>query len=459
MRYFSVYDRPLLFASALGVAGMAACEAPLRDFGEPAGGDAGQVGAGAGTGSGAGSGSGANASGGQGSGATSNGGNGGTSVGSGASSTGGVGTIGNGGNGGVPAIVCDADLAACDGACVDLQADAKHCGACGHDCFGGVCDLGTCQPITIAQNQSHLGGIATDGTYVYWTGDTGPGSYFVARRRVDASDAVKTLASSEAAMYGLALSSTKVYWVAAGHVRSCDLPDCDTGPSDAIATVTSGGCSSSLLFAESKQTLFWACSATYNAKDGTLWSLPLPTTTPVPIGPNPADPTLLTSDGTNLYWLNSSTYTNDFQNADGGVLRARLSDGVTTPIVSGLQGDLFGLAVGGGALYFSGGIVNNEAGAIFREPLPNGVASINPLPKFANAYRVGQMVADESYLYFTDLGSGGVGSVSRCPHDTECPMPEVIAPGEASPYAITQDAVSIYWTGVGATGPVRRLAK
>jgi hypothetical protein len=41
--------------------------------------------------------------------------------------------------------------AAPDGPCSnDLQTDAKNCGACGHDCLGGVCSAGTCLPVIAA---------------------------------------------------------------------------------------------------------------------------------------------------------------------------------------------------------------------------------------------------------------------------------------------------------------------
>ncbi len=44
---------------------------------------------------------------------------------------------------------CNEDLAA-DGCEVDVDVDATHCGACGHDCLGGVCAAGRCQPFAIS---------------------------------------------------------------------------------------------------------------------------------------------------------------------------------------------------------------------------------------------------------------------------------------------------------------------
>lgn len=42
------------------------------------------------------------------------------------------------------ALTC-AEGSACDGVCVDIMADAEHCGACGGVCEGG-CDAGQCAP-------------------------------------------------------------------------------------------------------------------------------------------------------------------------------------------------------------------------------------------------------------------------------------------------------------------------
>jgi hypothetical protein len=45
---------------------------------------------------------------------------------------------------------CNSPKTACSStACVDLQSDAGNCGACGHDCLGGLCSLGKCQPVAV----------------------------------------------------------------------------------------------------------------------------------------------------------------------------------------------------------------------------------------------------------------------------------------------------------------------
>lgn len=73
--------------------------------------------------------------------------------------------------------LADAGMAMCSAACVNVQTDTKNCGGCGHDCLGGACTAGVCQPIVLANlpTGGTPGRIATDGTSVGFT-MTGLGS-------------------------------------------------------------------------------------------------------------------------------------------------------------------------------------------------------------------------------------------------------------------------------------------
>jgi hypothetical protein len=44
---------------------------------------------------------------------------------------------------------CSASTSACGSECVDLLSAGAHCGACGHDCGGGGCVQGACQPMVV----------------------------------------------------------------------------------------------------------------------------------------------------------------------------------------------------------------------------------------------------------------------------------------------------------------------
>lgn len=62
----------------------------------------------------------------------------------------------------------DTDAPSDSGGCGDTMVTAANCGSCGHDCLGGQCNAGRCQPVAIASAQSSPGYIAVDGAFVYW---------------------------------------------------------------------------------------------------------------------------------------------------------------------------------------------------------------------------------------------------------------------------------------------------
>ncbi len=64
-------------------------------------------------------------------------------------------------------VLCNPGYQACGDACVNLQADSTNCGTCAHDCQGGACSAGQCQPVELLTNLPHLSSIAIDATKVY----------------------------------------------------------------------------------------------------------------------------------------------------------------------------------------------------------------------------------------------------------------------------------------------------
>lgn len=63
-------------------------------------------------------------------------------------------------------------LTQCGSACVDLDADPDHCGACDHSCLGGLCIGGECQPVEVVGGLagSAPSQLALDDTHLYWAG-------------------------------------------------------------------------------------------------------------------------------------------------------------------------------------------------------------------------------------------------------------------------------------------------
>ncbi|HMJ10843.1 MAG TPA: hypothetical protein VK524_05520 [Polyangiaceae bacterium] len=375
---------------------------------------------------------------------------------------GGAGKGGSGGSAGDGGVTCAPSLTPCGSACANLDTDARHCGRCGHSCLGGACDTRLCQPVTIATGQYYSYSIAVDATYVYWGRATSAfTTATIARRRIDATDAVANFAPGEAGR-GLTAVGGKLYWTYAtggtGAVRTCTAPDCGI-----IGNLTtySGTSAGELVVAPAPTNrVYFGQPSPYGTSSGDFWYAPVAGGTATPVASAPNNPSGLTSDANNVYWSNTSTYTNDLQNSDGQILRMSLAGGTPVVLAESLRGDIGDVAVAAGNLYFAGSIWvgTNYPTGIFRVPLPNGVGTSTPL-SFVSSLGVQDLVADATHVYFV-AGS----SVYRCPHSGCSAPPEIIAPGQDTPTSITQDAVSIYWTTIGTWGSpetqvVRRLAK
>ncbi len=77
-------------------------------------------------------------------------------------------------------LVCDTGFADCDGdpsnGCErNLQLDGAACGVCAHDCLGGACAAGQCQPVKVLTEKDGLRGLALDGSGVYMVVPGTPG--------------------------------------------------------------------------------------------------------------------------------------------------------------------------------------------------------------------------------------------------------------------------------------------
>jgi len=63
---------------------------------------------------------------------------------------------------------CVCSKTTCGGACVDTESDPKNCGSCPHDCLGGACITGHCQPAVVVGSTAVLSVIGVDSTSLYY---------------------------------------------------------------------------------------------------------------------------------------------------------------------------------------------------------------------------------------------------------------------------------------------------
>jgi hypothetical protein len=106
----------------------------------------------------------------------------------------------------------DCDGNAANGCETSLNADAKHCGACGHDCGGAACIAGVCGPVKLTTTNLEPYALGADGTSIFFTTVKDGSAY-----RCDAvlgclaAGATRIGVGNERSYY-LGLDATHVYW-------------------------------------------------------------------------------------------------------------------------------------------------------------------------------------------------------------------------------------------------------
>jgi hypothetical protein len=104
----------------------------------------------------------------------------------------------------------DIDVAGAE-ACAssDLNTDPFNCGACGHDCLGGGCTLGVCQPLVLAVDPLGVGimDVAIDDTSIFW----GNGDSAVGRVSKSGGDAQLVITGLDGAPVSLAVDGQRLF--------------------------------------------------------------------------------------------------------------------------------------------------------------------------------------------------------------------------------------------------------
>jgi hypothetical protein len=338
---------------------------------------------------------------------------------------------------------CAAPAMMCNNVCVNLATSPNNCGACGHDCQGGTCTMGTCQPVMVAMQQENPAYITVDDAFLYWRrGPSTSGS--IGRMRKDgmamgAGDLIGGLNGIGA----IVSDNTRVYYYANGQVASCAVPACAGGP-QALAptrpTMTLGVDIIDLAFNPARSRVFWTDQAHILSVPigGGMLQTHLTGTFPS---------TSVAVDLRFIYYVDRNPMNVVSLRKRTAVDPPALGILVEFPAAAALPRQL---AVTPNRLLW----VSN--GAVSALPLPEPAGTAVP-PPLAGGSPI-RIAIEGNQVFWTDFVSPSMGRVLSCPTVGCRPSPVVVATFSCGPGFIAADAQTVYWTCPTA-GLVMKVAR
>jgi hypothetical protein len=285
---------------------------------------------------------------------------------------------------------CDPRSADCDastGCTAVIASDPKNCGRCGHDCLGGPCLEGKCQPSVLwtGVSPSISPFLTVDATHVYFTDTT----KVIRCPKSGACGTGLTVADNQDNLRGIAVSSSSVYWASFGAsaVRRCPKNvECGKGIDFMTGIALPYG------LAVDAVDVF----ATSAASSGTVYRCPV-----------------------------------------GGC-----TSGTTALVAATDQAGTF-IATDGLHVVWTGGTATQSGGSVTKCST-GGVCVPSPLAGGLRQPR--GVVISNGFVYWTNSDSGGLeGSIMRCPVDGCGAGPTVLAGPHAGASSLAVDATDVYY--------------
>ncbi len=341
---------------------------------------------------------------------------------------------------------CGAELERCNGACFDLSSAAGHCGQCNHDCGGGLCSHGVCQPVAVLADLSTPKGLAVDSTSIYFiSSDNIPLSCSNSRCSLAPTPLASDLLADALVVVNegigmLARQAGSIYWYA----YACPKTGCPSAPAS-----LSGSKGSSGLLLGLGNTLYWTI---------TQFTAPQVDSCQISAGQcgNPTvtlvTPQLLAAQGNDLFLSASAS---DFDAGSGtAVIACTRTDCANTkrvvvPTFDGGNTQLgkMQVAVQGTTLYSVGRFPN---AAVETCPV-QGCTSWQKLAPFTVAnpasMQVTEIAVDATDVYWTEAIFTST-TIKTCPLTGCGAGPRKLAQGVSFAYLRVQDGFA-YWVAPG----------
>lgn len=279
-----------------------------------------------------------------------------------------------------------------DSGCDASATDPRNCGRCGHDCVGGACTNGVCQPWVVST--APASDLQSDDTNVYWVLGAQPGN--VSKCARTGCDAGTPLVSSIDGPGKIAIDNTNTYFttyaLGTGILGACAKSGCNNTP-----TVLSGNKNYPAWFAVDSN------NAYFTVYNGDIFACALPSCpdggasiTQMSAGQG------LAADATYLYWTEGYAYVYSCQKSNCNNTRKLILSG---------QSGLRAVAAYNGNVYVLKAGAN---GTIVRCP---NQTSCNPTVMAQNLDDPDDLDVDSSGIYFVLHGTSPStnGSLAYCP--------------------------------------------
>jgi hypothetical protein len=345
----------------------------------------------------------------------------------------------------------------------DAEWDPKNCGSCGHDCLGGACTEGVCQPVVLYTGDTPVS-IVVDGPTLYVAVQTVlvNAGYVFRCTTADCMASMTVLASGELEPWVAVKQDGGIYWanlggsntaIDPGSVMGCRANACpEAGPTS--YTPDGGGMEGGINvggLAADETYLYWSETFGPGSDHSAIYSC-VPSecaATRATLQPGFGFVFALTLDSNYLYWIAAGP---------NEVHRCELpSCGGSPQIVAYIPAPtdktvgLSGIALYGENAYWTDGL--DDGGTVYGCP-SSGCPPSGPSIVAKDQSDPALIAADDSGVYWANTGDG---TIRRCSLQG-CTEAAVIARTYA-PFAVALDAVSVYFTSSSGIGSVLRVAK
>jgi hypothetical protein len=356
---------------------------------------------------------------------------------------------------------CASNKTNCTTACTDLQSDPDNCGSCGHNCLGGACLLGICQPVAITSNLASIPYlIGIDSEYVYYSQDSttisfADDSYRVSKTASGASGSVVYTDSDGWIVYHGVIGTMLFFSQAGenplwGHTIGSSVSTRSTLAATNMMPRWGSLMPTNYAIIDkdysTTMTFNW-----YNLSNTLLANYSESTTAIAPLGGS-----LLFeyfAAGNNVYWVRNVRDSDSNAHANSGLFTASSSaPSVRTQLAGGTTVfNLIIIDVNAISLILLSPTITNS---YFRVALPSGNGTNSPGMVPTGGVVTEYAVENSNGFYWADDS----GNIKRCAQANCENTSVVLARGQGSFSGLYQDSTALYWSR-SSPNQIMRLAK